>query len=291
MRDYGKVHTSFWTSETTRSLSDDGRALALYLLTSAHSTISGVFRLPDGYVCEDMQWTSERVAEGFRNLASKGFANRCETSKWVWIRKFIEWNPPENPNQRKGAIKSAMLAPKDCCWFPEFMRVCGDLLGPKQDEKANPSETLPEPFANQEPEPEPEPDKELPIGNLSSAMPTTIPKIPRIPDCPHAKLIDLFAERLPELPRPKPELWAGVSERAMRARWRWLLTAKKANGARYATDEESGVAWMDRFFCYVAKSDFLMGRSGSFQCTLQWLMTEGNFAKVLQGNYDNREAA
>ncbi len=156
MRDYGKVHTSFWTSETTRSLSEDGRALALYLLTSPHSTIAGVFRLPDGYVCEDMQWAPERVAEGFRNLELKGFANRCETSKWVWIRKFIEWNPPENPNQRKGAIKAAMLAPKDCCWFLDFMRDCGDLLGIKPEVKVNPSETLPKPFLNQEPEPEPE---------------------------------------------------------------------------------------------------------------------------------------
>jgi hypothetical protein len=156
MRDYGKVHTSFWTSETTRSLSEDGRALALYLLTSPHSTIAGVFRLPDGYVCEDMQWAPERVAEGFRNLELKGFANRCETSKWVWIRKFIEWNPPENPNQRKGAIKAAMLAPKDCCWLPDFMRDCGDLLGIKQEEKSNPSATLPKPFLNQEPEPEQE---------------------------------------------------------------------------------------------------------------------------------------
>ena len=112
--------------------------------------------MPDGYVCEDLQWTPERVSEGFRNLESKGFANRCETSKWVWICKFIEWNPPENPNQRKGALKAALLAPKDCCWFPDFMRVCGDLIGLKQEAKTNPSETLSKPFLNQEPEPEQE---------------------------------------------------------------------------------------------------------------------------------------
>lgn len=172
MRDYGKVHTSFWTSETTRSLSEDGRALALYLLTSPHSTIAGVFRLPDGYVCEDMQWTSERVSEGFRNLESKGFANRCETSKWVWIRKFIDWNPPENPNQRKGAIKAAMLAPKDCCWFPDFMRDYGDLLGIKQEAKANPCETLAKPFPNQEPEQEQELDAPKAPPQQAPAAPT-----------------------------------------------------------------------------------------------------------------------
>lgn len=154
MRDYGKVHTSFWTSETTRGLSEDGRTLALYLLTSPHGTIAGVFRLPDGYVCEDLQWSPERVAKAFAETLAKGFANRCETTKWVWICKFLTWNQPENPNQRKGALKAALLAPKDCCWFPDFMRVCGELLGLKHEAKANPFETLSKPFLNQEQEQE-----------------------------------------------------------------------------------------------------------------------------------------
>ena len=154
MRDYGKVHTSFWTSGTTRSMSEDARALALYLLTSPHNTIAGVFRLPDGYVCEDMQWSAERVAEGFRELLSKGFANRCETSKWVWIRKHFDWNPPENPNQRKAAGKQAMSVPDECSWKPDFMRVCADSLGLDPPKNSNPSETLPKPFANQEQEQE-----------------------------------------------------------------------------------------------------------------------------------------
>lgn len=61
MRDYGKVNSSFWTSESIRSLSDDGRMLSLYLLTSPHANMTGCFRLPDGYVCEDLQWDKNRV--------------------------------------------------------------------------------------------------------------------------------------------------------------------------------------------------------------------------------------
>ena len=99
---YGSFkNTSFWSSSDMRSLSEDARALALYLLTCPHGTIAGVFRLPDGYACEDLQWCSERVSEGFSELFAKGFANRCETTKWVWIRKHFEWNSPENPNQKK----------------------------------------------------------------------------------------------------------------------------------------------------------------------------------------------
>ena len=160
MRDYGKVHTSFWSSATIRALTDDGRLLAAYLMTSPHSTIAGVFRLPDGYVCEDMQWTPERVAKAFAELFAKGFGNRCETTKWVWVVKHLDWNPPENPNQRKSAAKVALAVPEECAWKLEFMRVCGPLLGIEPSETVNPSETVPKSFPNQEPEQEQEQEQE-----------------------------------------------------------------------------------------------------------------------------------
>jgi uncharacterized protein YdaU (DUF1376 family) len=118
------------------------------------------------------------------------------------------------------------------------------------------------------------------------------PAKPSIPSCPHLKLLDLFARNLPTLPQPKPELWDGKNAAAMRARWKWLLTATKRGGQRYATNEAEALDWFRRFFVYVAKSDFLTGRNGRWQnCDLGWLMNQTNFAKVVQGNYENREAA
>jgi hypothetical protein len=150
MREYGRVYCSFWTSEDIRRLSEDGRILALYLLTSPHGTMIGACRLPDGYVCEDLKWSPERVSEGFRNLSENGFATRCEASKWVWISKYLEWNRPENPKQWIGARRIAAQIPDTCCWKIDFEKVfalaAGDLASPK----ANPSETLPKPFRYQD---------------------------------------------------------------------------------------------------------------------------------------------
>ena len=166
MREYGKVHSSFWSSQTIRDLSDDGKMLALYLMTSPHTTIAGVFRLPDGYACEDLGWTAGRLAKGFAELFAKGFANRCETTKWVWIVKHLDWNPPENPNQRKAATKIAMSVPAECSWKRAFMRVCGQLLGFDAGEETNPCETVQQPLLNQEQEQEQEQKK-----NTSSGKP------------------------------------------------------------------------------------------------------------------------
>lgn len=120
MRDYGKVHATFWSSQTIAPLSDDAKLLALYLMTCSHNTIAGVFRLPDGYIREDMGWDSERVAKGFVELFRNGFAERCPDTKWVWVCKHLEWNPPENPNQWKAACKVFQTIPDGCVWRGRF---------------------------------------------------------------------------------------------------------------------------------------------------------------------------
>jgi hypothetical protein len=124
-------------------------------------------------------------------------------------------------------------------------------------------------------------DAEVVTGDAGS------PAKDRLPNCPHQELIDLYAKHLPELPYPR--IWEGERQNAMRARWRWVLTAKQKNGQPYATDEASAVAWFDRFFAYAAKSDFLSGRNGKWSgCDLGWLVKAENFAKVVQGNYENK---
>lgn len=99
MRDYGKVQTTFWTSADIQALSNDGRMLALYLLTSPHTNLLGCFHLPSGYVSEDLAWDVETVSKGFAELELKGFATRDSASKWVVIHAYLKWNPIENPNQ------------------------------------------------------------------------------------------------------------------------------------------------------------------------------------------------
>lgn len=109
---------------------------------------------------------------------------------------------------------------------------------------------------------------------------------PSLPPCPHGELIVLFGKLLPELPQPRADLWTGTREANLRSRWRWLFTTGKA-----ATTAD-GLAWFERFFGYVAKSDFLTGRSGKWaSCDLGWLVEAKNFAKVVEGNYHDEKVA
>jgi len=142
VRDYGKLFSEFWTSTTIQALSDDAKMLAAYLLTNSHGTLIGCYRLPDGYVADDLLWKHERVAKGFAELSAKGFATRCETTKYVLIHKYLEWNPLENPNQKTGGKKMFVKV-------PDSLYGKGDLaerLGIEDWEPlGNPLPTLPQP--------------------------------------------------------------------------------------------------------------------------------------------------
>jgi hypothetical protein len=148
LREYGRVHSAFWSSADVQALSDDGKMLALYLLTCSHGTIAGVCRMPDGYVAEDLKWSSGRVSKGFEELFEKRFATRCEATKWVWIAKFLQWNAPENPNQWKAVWKVVGQIPGQCSWRADFLRLLASLTGKDPPPEANPCETVCEPFRN-----------------------------------------------------------------------------------------------------------------------------------------------
>lgn len=112
---------------------------------------------------------------------------------------------------------------------------------------------------------------------------------PALPECPHEKIIALYTKHLPELPQPRS--WEGQRVKDMRARWRWVLTAKDTStGKRWAEDEGQALRVFEAFFMLVAKSDFLTGRSGKWSgCHLVWLMKAANFNKVFDGVYDSGE--
>ncbi|MEF8689408.1 UNVERIFIED_CONTAM: hypothetical protein NO986_18245 [Comamonas sp. A-3] len=302
MRDYGKVHTAFWSSSSIGELSEDARMLALYLLTCPHGTIAGVFRIPDGYACEDLKWSSERVAEGFTELFRKGFANRCETTKWVWVVKHFDWNPLENPNQRKSAVKVALQIPAGCAWKLDFMRVCGEIMGLSPDEIANHCGTVAKGFLNQEQEQEQEQElNKEPNGSVGGAdgeggganPPAPPPEggddldsDDKLPPCPVDAIVGLYHEQLPDLPRVR--LLSDKRKRALRKVWRWVLTSKKSDGMPRATTADEACAWLRGYFHRATKNDFLMGRGqrsaehAGWQCDLDFLLTDRGMQHVIE---------
>lgn len=96
------------------------------------------------------------------------------------------------------------------------------------------------------------------------------------PACPHEQIIALYHELLPTLPAVK--VWNDKRKQALKSRW-------------LEDEKRQTLDFWRKYFNYVATSDFLTGRSGTFQATLEWLVNSSNFVKVIEGNYENRKAA
>ena len=297
MRDYGKVPTALWTEPSFLGLSDQGKVLALYLLSSPHTTMIGAFRLPDGYVAEDLRWSQETVSERFRELFDKGFATRCEESKWVVVPKFCLWNEIENPNQAKAGIKLFHQVPDGSWVKPVLARALRDFAPKFPAEIWRPFETVDEglvqPFRNQEQEQEQKQEKESnPNGLLVDSAndaddliltPSVQSNRNGPPDCPHQQIIALYHEILPTCQGIRE--WTPARAQHLRARW-------NEDPKRQTLD------YWKRFFEYVAQSDFLTGKAGAghgrsqpFRASLDWIVKSENFAKIREGRYHHDQEA
>ena len=104
------------------------------------------------------------------------------------------------------------------------------------------------------------------------------PLRPDKPDCPHQKIIDLYHEVLPMCPRIRD--WTPARATQLRARWN-------------EAPERQNLDYWKRFFEFVTTCDFLVGKSGNkpFFADLEWMTKAGNFAKIREGKYENREAS
>lgn len=89
--------------------------------------------------------------------------------------------------------------------------------------------------------------------------------------CPHQEIVNLYHSTLPELPKVK--IWSETRKKTLRARW-------KSNPKYQDLD------WWKRFMESVKESPFLMGKNEKgWKADLEWLITEKNFIKVVEGKY------
>ena len=105
MRIYGSVQICFWENADTQQLSDQGKLFAIYLLTGPHSNMIGSFRLPDGYITEDLRWNTQSVKKAFQELENIKFLTRDQENGWLVVHDFLKWNPIQNPKQGIGIQK------------------------------------------------------------------------------------------------------------------------------------------------------------------------------------------
>lgn len=115
------------------------------------------------------------------------------------------------------------------------------------------------------------------IHNLEEEKILSVSAAPKPDGIPTEQILAAYRELLPDFPQPR-KLDADRKKK-ITARWR-------------EDPERQSLGWWREFWGYVAKSDFLTGRSGKWSaCNIDWLLQPANMRKVTEGNYENRGEA
>lgn len=113
---YYRIAPKLWRHAKINKWDTDTCTLALYLLTSPHRNIAGLYVLPSPYVLSDLPLTERSLRKAWDRLVSEDFIRYDEASETVLVVNALAYDTPENTNQRKGAIKSLREVPSSPLW-------------------------------------------------------------------------------------------------------------------------------------------------------------------------------
>jgi hypothetical protein len=138
-------------------LSLETKLVGAYILTCPHGNMIGCFRLPIAYVVDDLTMSCQTVSEGFRNLCDKGLIAYDSTLSWLLIRKFLKWNPIDNPNQGKAAAKQVDAVPRNSSVYAPLVQILAANPSNFPEGFLNRLETVGEAYRTPQPQPQPQP--------------------------------------------------------------------------------------------------------------------------------------
>lgn len=121
MRDYGTVASQFWVRGTGKELRGDMEAqlVALYLMTSPHANMIGVFHLPVMYLAHETGLTIEKAQAALERLEAKDFCTYEPESEWICVHRFaanqIGEELKEGDKRIKGVLNEIAKVPGGPC--------------------------------------------------------------------------------------------------------------------------------------------------------------------------------
>lgn len=325
MAEYRTIRMAFWNDPFVEELEAGEKLLYLYLFTCPHTNNLGILEVSRRKIAFETGLDVETVNAGLQKLEKVG--KIVTDATFILLTRFIRHQTTTSPKIAQ-ALKSMLAGVSSAklrhALYSGYPSIFGGLsqsgyhtdtisigyqdhtdtvsipyrdhidtvgIPPAEEEREEEdnstltsfeclSESAPLPDA-----PASEPEEKNPRIDLDRPDPHTRPgEIP----CPHKRIIEVYEAILPELPRVR--VWRTQQAADLRARWREKLREGKFS------DEESGVDYFRRFFGYVRRSEFLMGRrSGrdgrTFRNSLAWMVKAKNFDGIVDGKYHDQEAA
>lgn len=316
MRDYAKVIPKFWTGKTGKEIRKQGPeavVVAMYLMTSPHSNMLGLYFQPTMYMAYETGLGMEGASKGLRSCIEAGFCSFDEASEMVWVHEMAAYQIADelkSTDKRSAGVQKDYDALQDNPFLGAFFDRYATAFHLK-NRRGMEAPSKPLRSQEQEQEQEQEQDKgpngpvggtdqpggeqkqqgenSPPLGDNAEGEETAEEGAAAdagLPRCSIEAVVELYHQHLQELPRVR--LLNDKRRRAIRKVWRWVLTSKKSDGSARATTAEEAVAWLTGYFRRASQNDFLMGRGhrsaehAGWQCDLDFLLTDKGMQHVIE---------
>lgn len=301
---YRKTLTEIWSDEWFENLSPNGKLLFLYLFTNNICNPSGIYRINQRRIkfetgIKELNFEEIKDKVLFDNgivWIKNFFKHQCQNKDFakkaleilkedypqfynLWtkynqntLKKYnIEVEPINNlpSTPLEGSLNPPSIHIEDTTKHPSTplehntVLFCSVNNTPKNELKEN-TDRNNQPRLNESIEEKGEEKKEEENSQKKAEEKKDTD------NCPHQKIIELYHELLPSLPRVK--IWGEKQKRALRARWR-------------EDAERQNLGWWQNYFEHIRASPFLMGQKTDFIADLEWLINSSNMTKVLNGRY------
>lgn len=126
MRDYSKISPAFWTGQTGRQIKAGGAEaiiVSLYLLTSPHANMLGLYYCPIAYICNDTGLGPQGARKGLDRAIEAHLCAYDALSEVVWVYEMAHYQVDGalKPNDKRvlGIRKDYDRLPK-CPFLSDF---------------------------------------------------------------------------------------------------------------------------------------------------------------------------
>lgn len=284
MREYARISPQFWigtTGKAIRRLGIDCQIVALYLMTSPHSNMLGLYYLPIVYIASDTGLTIEGASKALARLSEAHFCTYDDASEMVWVHEMAfyqiadELSPKDK--QVQGINKTLKTLPK----CPQIKGFYEKYKAAFHLEYTSPSEAPYKPLRSKEKEQEKEQDTDTADVGGNNQQATVVPIKPEqqlgeagdLATLGEANFARLVAEQHAKafgLPRAVPVGMQLGSLVTLRAQSYWPA--------------QSGDWWLN-YFEHCAADDFLNGtKNPKFKADLVYLLDEKTFGRVIEAS-------
>ncbi len=132
MRNYATVSPAFWTGETGRQLRAMGPEavmVALYLMTSPHSNMIGLYYLPLVALCHETGLGRNAVFAALQKIESVEFAFYDEAGEVAWVPEMARYQIGEvlaEKDKKRAAVLREIGQQRKSRFFGEFVERYGE---------------------------------------------------------------------------------------------------------------------------------------------------------------------